>query len=257
MPVMPPVYPRTFTAKRKASDEGSSSQYARPAKRGGMASSSVGQQYLKKDKGEVKMCDALIVDNDVSQATGTPASIYPVNLISAGSGYFNRIGRKIKLKGFRLKGRFLVQLLADGTTGVATSQWIRWVLVHDKQPNGSLPNFSTIFGHQGPTAAGLGTSLTDAVNPVQMNRFKILKEGTICCNPFALGVGSGPSQFQLYNIDEYVKARGIETVYSASTADPVIGDISTGAVYLVLRCNDANNVVATQEFSVRTTYYDM
>jgi len=77
-------------------------------------------------------------------------------------------------------------------------------------------------------------------------------------NPYAFGVGAAPVQSQIYNIDEYVKARGIETVYAASsTPDPLIGDISTGAVYLVLRCSDGDNIVSMQEFSVRTTYYDM
>jgi len=167
----------------------------------------------------------------------------------------------VKLKAFRIKGKFFVTLLGTGTTGVITPQWLRWVLVHDKSPNGVQPVYNIIFGHQGDSGAGgyaAGTVLTDAINPVYMQRFKILKEGTINMNPYAGVQGSGVSIGQYYDLDEYVKARGIETVYNASsTPNAAIGDISTGAVYLILRCSNADNVVKTEEFAVRTTYYDM
>ena len=69
-----------------------------------------------------------------------------------------------------------------------------------------------------------------------MDRFTVIKDMflTAPCNPVT-STGSGPSTTSVVCLDEYVKLNGLESVYSGQSNPMTIADISTGALYLVMR----------------------
>lgn len=203
-----------------------------------------------KSSQESKWVETLVEEN-VPNTTGTNDQIIPLNLIQLGSGAFNRIGRKVTLKSLRLQG-FAVNLSDAG--GPSTPNLMRMVVVYDKQPSGTLPNFNDIFegvDQQGNTVSTIFSSL----NYSNMSRFQVIRDTVIDFN-------AGPNTSAttavrvLKSIDDYIKVNR-ETVYSG-TANPVsITNISSGALYLVLRSvNNAADAHSTVGIQCRLKYHD-
>ena len=132
-------------------------------------------------------------------------------------------------------------------TAITSGEWVRAVLVWDKQPNnGAIPTFDTIFG-QTSQAGVESASVMDHLRYDNMFRFKVLMDESI--NPTltnaAVSTPLNPSTASLVNntyfrFHKYIKLRNMLTNFSG-TANPVTtANISTGALYLVLRTQTAN-----------------
>jgi len=82
----------------------------------------------------------------ILDTTNTNAQIFVLNLIVPGNGSWNRQGRRVTMKSLRFYG------IVDTTIGKTISNevqcgTVRFIIVYDKQPSGSLPTFDTIFGN--------------------------------------------------------------------------------------------------------------
>ena len=123
---------------------------------------------------------------------------------------------------------------------------MRAVLVWDKQPNnGAIPTFDTIFG-QTSQAGVESASVMDHLDTTTCSTSKVLMDE--CINPTltnaAVSAPLNPSTASLVNnayfrFHKYIKLRNMLTNFSG-TANPVTtANISTGALYLVLRTQAA------------------
>lgn len=162
-----------------------------------------------------------------------------LNEIQQGATSYNRIGTKILMKSIQL--RCVLSVAGSNTTSAQGTA--RVCLVYDRQPNGAYPTLSTIFSSNvsGTPAFNCG------VNMSNRDRFVILRNKFI---PLFIGASS------IYHLDEYVKTR-LETQYRTTTG--AIGDITTGALYLVAFAASSGTATSFVPFSsvnARIRYYD-
>lgn len=176
----------------------------------------------------------------IIDTTTTNGNILVLNLVQQGTGYENRIGRKIFLKSIMMN----INCVFTTTTAAAAPSAqhvpvLRMCIVWDKQPTGTIPVFSTIFAR----TVQNGTETADVLDPPRfdtMARYKILRDiyldaSTMCVNQIA--VAGTPSVWEK-QFREYIKLGGLETTF-ASTANPLtIADIATGALYFIIRQTD-------------------
>lgn len=188
---------------------------------------------------------------DVSNVTAAPGganlalnsagSIIPLTLIQAGSSFFNRIGRKITLKSIEFQC-IITQLNA---TRASVPDTARMAIVYDRQTNGAIPSLSDIFQDTEQNAtnttnsqSGLNLNNRDRFSIIMDRRFQLpsaTNTAGVLTNiwPNSFGGAGKPNDDGLGMIHEFRKLNGVITQYKADSAPAVIGDIATGALYLV------------------------
>lgn len=191
-------------------------------------------------------------------------SIIPLNLISAGSSFYNRVGRKIGMKSLMLEININPGVVARS----APADTLRILVIYDKQTNGSTPVMSDFLMD---TEAD-GTNTTNALSNINLNnreRFDILRDWRIGL-PAMTDQVSGvptlafPSQYSGADgveggkIKAYIKLGNRTTQYKADSAPAVIGDIATGALWLVTVAGSAAGaeVHSIAQWSTRLRYFD-
>lgn len=172
----------------------------------------------------------------VLSSTSTNGDVLPMNLIRAGTGSYNRVGRKSHAISLRINGIASCYMNTQATTGDLRSNTLRQVVVWDKQPTGVLPTFDSIFGH----TVQDGTESTGFLDPLKydnMDRFQILRDKKITCNPMLHNnqSGSDDGTYYHYDLDDYIKLGSRESVYSGNSTPMTISDISSGALYVIYR----------------------
>lgn len=214
---------------------------------------------------ELKGLDTdLAIATQVVDTTGSNANAFVVNLVQAGTGSWNRVGRKIYPQSLRLRG--IASLLVDNsaTTSSLFSNTLRMVVVWDKNPNSSssIPVFSTIFGRTEQDGTE-STQVLDSLRFDNTDRFRVLKDCVMTAQPQADGSGAGGTINAIYynvQFDEYIKIKNKETVYSGQSDPMTIADISSGAIYVYFRAalDDAstNGWLILPESYARLRYYD-
>lgn len=224
------------------------------------SSSSIGMVYGRPGVSEVKGADTDLAINPIIATTSTNGSQYTINLVAPGTGSYNRVGRKIRMKSLRLKGTVKYFYHRTVTTGVIPGANVRMVLVYDQQPSGAVPNFDTIFGR----TSQAGTETCQYQDPVKydsMGRFKILREWNFNFVPRLWNNEGGTVDGAIEEapFDEYIKLNGLETVYSGQTSPCSIADVSTGGLYVYFR-SDQNSATAyaftDTNCVARLRYYD-
>lgn len=180
----------------------------------------------------------------------TTAQITCLNLIQVGSSMFNRIGRKIEMRSIRL----VVSIFTNTVTrATVLPDHGRIMLIYDRQTNGAFPAIADIL--QDTDQAGANT--TEALSGLNMNnreRFVTImdKKITLPQATATAGVLTNvfPNDTMLpIKFDEFRKLNGLTTHYKADSNPAVIGDISTGAMYLV--CLSLLQTAGTELFSAR------
>lgn len=160
--------------------------------------------------------------------------IFPVNLIQAGAGSWQRIGRVVNMKSIRVNGWFTLSY-DNAQNDNWYSRAVRMLIIYDKQPNGTLPIKSDIIGYknQAGTEAGNYTALLNYDN---MQRFTVIRDMQMPLTWTAVTPTDNTSEAATVtmkcHVDQYAKI-GLETTYKAESNPAVIGDISTGALYVI------------------------
>lgn len=137
------------------------------------------------------------------------------------------------------------------------------VVVYDKQPSGSLPVFSDIFGHTPPTGVEASAYL-DAQRYDNTDRFRILRDKVIRMDINSQNTAAAGAAVTVdrYPFDEFIKL-SLETNFSGQTSPQTISDISSGALYVIFRvatvgASAADNDVAISPNSfARLRYTDI
>lgn len=223
-------------------------------------------RYNKKQvgAGETKSMDTVLTAaGPVISTTSTNADSIVLNLVQAGTGSWNRIGKKIRCKSIRLYGQATFTYGLFSTTNNLLGSILRMVVVWDKQPSGAtIPTFDTIFG----STIQDGTEASTVLNPLRfdnMDRFRVVRDVRIAANPVMLPPtgGTGNLVIDQYPFDEFIKLKVGETVFSGQSAPMTIADVSTGACYVYFRATASNNDLSDWAISAnsfaRLSYTDL
>lgn len=168
----------------------------------------------------------------------TTAKILLLNAIPQGSSVVSRVGKKVVLTSFQIRGQSY-----PGATGVRND--CAWLLVYDKRPRGVLPTV---------------TDILDTVSANSMNkddnsgRFKILRrEDFMLIGATATLTNSLASRSE----DAWLSLKNLPTTYM-SVGDGTIGDIEEGALYLVTVGTNTNGTTAAiLDGNVRVRFRDV
>jgi len=185
--------------------------------------------YLRSFRGEIKALDVPVQGYNIN----TSGSITCMNLIRIGSTFVNRIGRRVEMKNLRLTG-ILTPLRTN-----ASEDYMRIMIVYDRQPNGAFPALADIIQTTDQAAANT-TGVFSNINLNNRDRFIFLRDKRIALPSLTVtaGVVTNPGFIDpittLTNFDFFVKLKGLVAQYKADSAPAVIGDIATGALLLVI-----------------------
>lgn len=191
------------------------------------------------DRSSLKTSESKAVDTIAGNADGVTMStgamsIQTANLIQAGSGFYNRIGRLVKLKSLHLHGYF-----ARTAGAVDGTPLVRVMVIYDGQPNGALPVISTLLqnvdqiGNAGTTEFALAD-----LNLDWRQRFKVLADWRVVLpggpattyESFALDSSQHKG---VLNIERFIKLKGLTTQFKADNNPCSIADIASGALYIM------------------------
>lgn len=209
--------------------------------------------------GEVKTLDTLFQGNNtgVGYTVDTnpamqlscwddPASHQIVNGVQQGTHIAARIGNKIKLKSMRI--RLILNEKPDPGVSDLYFNSVRVLVLYDRQPNGAYNTNAQVLNSVGQTGSLGNNANTDSLNPTYFDRYVILMDKWMVTPPVA-AVGTsittatsiGPTAIESFKIDEYIKLKGLETVFSGTSSPMTIGNIQTGALIIMTKGTNPNN----------------
>lgn len=187
---------------------------------------------------EVKAMDMPAISagaDSIVKVISTTATFDLLNGIQEGASFYNRVGRRTHMKSVHVTGF----LAPNGVNGAGVAEYDRIMLVYDRQPNGAFPAIADILLDYGND----GTTFTTSISKMNLNnveRFAILRDSRYQCpnNSNSGGITAGQSNLQQYDedggkINWFVPLKDLETHYKSSTNPAAIGDIATGALYLI------------------------
>lgn len=216
------------------------SKKALPYKKRVTKNKGITAKYSAKKKREIKTVDILFTNayNRTYTAQGftkitlnDEPTLQNLVTVNQGAGICNRIGNKIALKSLR----FRCSLYPTGNNaGQGISYQTRFMIIYDRQPNGTYPTFTEILGDMLVTNTIVQGDYISSINPTNFDRFIVLCDKMISIGQSVSGVlGLGQTTETSQGIDEFIKLKGLETVFKASTSQSPIADIATGALYVL------------------------
>lgn len=187
--------------------------------------------------GETKGMDTHIAIGAIVSTTNTNENTYVVNLVQQGAGSWNRVGRKIHAKSLRLKGFIRFKLNPTTASGFGVLPSFRCIVVWDKQPSGAaIPAFDQIFGMTEQDGTESCPDITSPPRYDNMDRFRVIKDWFVSPPAMAISAqGTNPSTDVAVGFDEFTRLPMLESVYSGQSTPMTIADISSGALYVILR----------------------
>lgn len=161
------------------------------------------------------------------------ASIQSLNLVQQGAGISQRIGNKISMKSLRLR----LQLASAGQNQTLPT-YGRVMVLYDRQANGAYIAANNILGisNQNNTiGAGLWI---DNLNPNYFDRFVVLMDKLMWLPPAtSAGISSvdnqGPTDLCVYQIDEYIKLRNLESQYNGTQNPLLQANVNIGSLLIL------------------------
>lgn len=209
--------------------------------------------FAKPNINEIKYADIAYSDDNFL-VIGSFAPIL-LNGLVQGAAQQQRIGNKIAMKSIRVRGQIINLLTAVQT-------YARIVVYYDKQCNGANCLAGDLLA---TTTTGLVSASTafSELNLTNVERFQILRDYTIVLpsvtnNAGVLtNVGFDPGQTptgeSIFNIDMFIKLKGLQTLYKGATA--TVGDVATGGLFMAL-LNHQGIGAWTFRNTERLRYYD-
>lgn len=170
----------------------------------------------------------------------TTGKIKHVNVVPQGSSQSQRIGKKIALKGFQIRG-----FATNNATSIGSLCSV--IFVYDKRPTLVLPAITDVL------VAANSTSLNNRVNS---DRFSIMRRWDWYMNGSATDgettANTGAAFCQYIKVPKKYR----KCVFQA-VGDGAIGDVAIGAVYMISVGNLADGADADLSVRVRCEYNDI
>jgi len=210
-------------------------------------------------KGEVKAIDIIEATYPLTLASGTNVNVALLNVVQEGTGFFNRVGRKIEMRSLHVTG--IIQ-----PTGIAntTSDLCQWAIIYDRQPSApaALPIYQLIFGDYN-AAGAFSSGEFSGLNLDNRDRFVVIRNKRLSLPSTTAVAGTNPSQAvpadpTMLVINEFIKLKGLTTHYNG-TANPItIANVTSGALYLVTQGGNAAGAQGWQaNLQFRLRYDDL
>lgn len=173
---------------------------------------------------------------------GNAGAFATFNLPVEGASFYNRIGRRIRMKSLHLRATIVLGGL--NAAAITSPTPGRVMVVYDRQTNGAVPTAADLIAAY--SAAGVVTNgPLDGLNMNNRDRFIVLMDDQLIFPPIGIN-GATPASTALtfqagndtqgqgpqgqFNINRFIKLRGLETHFKASAGN--IGDIATGSLLL-------------------------
>lgn len=211
------------------------------------------RQVIRAIANEKKGCDTVLNTGPITTNVASAANAFTLNTMQQGSGYWQRVGRKVNLESLRLRGD-IVSIFDQGLTVSGASCLVRMVVVWDKQSSGGL-QFDGIFGNT--TNAGTEAStVLDSISYDQMDRFVVLKDIIIPQNPPSISNAEADDSLRTSTyFDEFIDLKGKVTTYDNTTNPGAVADIASGAIYVYFRVTNSTNMDTYIENAVARLRY--
>jgi hypothetical protein len=203
-----------------------------------------------------KGVDTNVSQSDLFTTMANNDHVYPLNLVQAGTGSWNRVGRILTMTSLRCRMELTQVWLAS--TLHTRSRMLRYVIVYDRQPNGTLPIKTDMFQYK--SQAGVETGNWNGfLSYDNMQRFQILKDDTLVFEPPPRTFDSAGAPKNTIMVDKHIDfylPLSHITNYKAESSPATIADISTGALYCVFLTDTvASDVTNEGSFSVQTALF--
>lgn len=189
----------------------------------------------------------------------TTATFGLLNDLVVGANAYQRIGRTVLMQNLHVRGAFY----PSGNAGTVAGEYIRLVVVYDRQANGAAPSYSDIF--QSTDAAGNTSSgAFDYPRISNAERFVILADEHFnWCATATNGTGgilaqaaSVQNQNQDTRFDRFIPLKGIPVSYTGAGGSGA-ASIASGALYFVtIGSNAAATAGSTFNWTARLRYTD-
>jgi len=182
-----------------------------------------------------------------------------------GSAFNNRIGTRTRAVSLELRGHIFTQ---NNNAAVHPQQFARVIVLYDRQTNGSLPSVADVLTDVKSDDSTSTGSVFCGINMNNRDRFLILRDRKIVLMPVgANGTASAngaavfadPMLPNSYMYHEFIKLKGLESHYKASSSPGVIGDIATGSfIILVISSEDADGTANAWalKYGARFKFFD-
>jgi len=180
-----------------------------------------------------------------------------------GSSFYNRIGRRIRMKSIEIRGHIRPSYANAAQHG---QQFVRILVIYDRQVNGAAPVLADILTAYS-NAGGTSSTAYDGLNMNNRDRFQVLRDRKVVLPSVGVnGAVSGSVQTtveanqenQGLVYHEFIKTNGLETQFKASSNPSVVGDVATGAYFIVTISSSDNNPTPCFLLNIgtRLKYYD-
>lgn len=205
----------------------------------------------------------------------SPTSGLSLNLIAAGTGANQRVGRKVTLRHVEIKLRLNMksQNVTIDATDKALGVRFRWVVLIDHQCNGTDLTVNSVFGQPGSTAvANGGTGVTNTFSYRQLanlKRFTILHDRVFNWQPkciqaeYSNATPSVPSETNFFveggQISKsFSSALNLPIEFATSAGTPAIADVrSNNLISFVLIDSHYDQVNFRADGVARVRYSDV
>lgn len=179
------------------------------------------------------------LDTPIQMGFTTAGTVTCLNEIQAGSSFYNRIGRRIEIQSAQLN--LSLKPVGTNVSDYYEPDFLRIMLVYDSQTNGAIPALADILQSVDQTGAALTSRAYSLLNLNNRDRFTVIRDIKLTAPSYSTNAagepqitGTADQQNWKQVIDDYTtKCKGCLTQYKADSNPAVIGDISTGALYLV------------------------
>lgn len=187
---------------------------------------------------ELKCVDTAISTAIVNDPTSTAI---PLNLMGTGSGFFNRIGRRVYLQSLYMNGCVTL----NTTNPIATIRYVRVAIVYDKANNGTRPTWQDVFQSVDQSGAFNRTSLAH-LNLNNRERFRVISDQRIQLGCSAASNGNAVMTPNNTLVQTYRRLNGLEMTYNADAATSGYADCNSGILWLMLQ-SDGNPLATYSE----------
>lgn len=221
---------RGFTSYRKGQGKGTSAKpkFNRGSmfKRRRMYSKPV-SKFGKTNLSEIKQIEytngaagSLVRFSEVVNAATLATGMTPLNLLQAGTGFYNVIGTKTVMKSIKISFHFSPGAAAVGANAAYS---YRWLLVYDRQPNGVAAVITDMIETTIQTGAS-STVFNSGLKRVNTKRFQIIKSDA----------GYISADTKDYEVVNFYKKLNHQVEYNGTANPATIANISTGALYFIV-----------------------
>lgn len=198
---------------------------------------------------ELKVADI----NTATYQVNTTGSVTLLAVPVVGADFNARVGRKVVLKSFYIRGRVQTEAATNaGANAAVAGQLARFVVFVDMQPNGATPAVTDLLVEALPSSQ---------LNLNNRDRFRVLSDKTYVFDPYLGSDTATQARASASNQVKMVKKFkniNVETIFNATNGG-TIADINSGALFMLWVGSGAagSNTDVNAIVSTRVRYADV